>query len=385
MILVNSYEEELFNLFSKVLEYYVRKSQNGEGRTSFNEFDTLKNALHEIYELHFNKILSSYESFIKEKNEHEIKLSFNPYDGSVQVTPGSFWFTSMKDVASVLLNFYKDFINYDEIRKIRRILSIELSLNKLLSSNSYLLPHKEVFGSIDKAKYFIECFIDDRLLTFNTDNININDAYIECFNSVKKNINELKTRDTLRDLVKMARNEGIFRKTFLNKLVRENYRKNEYKKYYDSICNFSLNFLTSLHSFVPREDFYDYGEELLFNRIIGNSVFFEIYVFRKLSDAGIPCMFHLQMEHENQGIREIDLLYWDDKGPGVVEVKAGKIKVEELRVFKEKLRQCNIDKFVVICPESEVHRINREIAKTLTFNDLNDLTNLASLVDFKDF
>jgi hypothetical protein len=214
MILVNSYEEELFNLFSKVLEYYVRKSQNGEGRTSFNEFDTLKNALHEIYELHFNKILSSYESFIKEKNEHEIKLSFNPYDGSVQVTPGSFWFTSMKDVASVLLNFYKDFINYDEIRKIRRILSIELSLNKLLSSNSYLLPYKEVFGSIDKAKYFIECFIDDRLLTFNTDNININDAYIECFYSVKKNINELKTRDTLKDLVKMARNEGIFRKNF---------------------------------------------------------------------------------------------------------------------------------------------------------------------------
>jgi predicted RecB family endonuclease len=123
----------------------------------------------------------------------------------------------------------------------------------------------------------------------------------------------------------------------------------------------------------------------LFNRIIGNSMFFEVYVFRKLSDAGIPCMFHLQMEYENQGIREIDLLYWDDKGPGVVEVKAGKIKVEELRVFKEKLRQCGIDKFVVICPESEVHRINREIAKTLTFNDLNNLTNLASLVDFKDF
>jgi hypothetical protein len=192
MILVNSYEEELFTLFSKALEYYVRKSQYEEGRTAINEFDVLRNALLEMYEPHFNKILSNYESFIKEKNEHEIKLSFNPYDGSVQINPESFWFISMKDIASVLLTLYRDFINYGEIRKIRRILSIELCLNKLLNSNGYLKPYKDMFEKIDRAKYFIECFVNDRLLTFDTDNTDINDNFIECFNNVRRNIIELK-------------------------------------------------------------------------------------------------------------------------------------------------------------------------------------------------
>jgi hypothetical protein len=193
MILVNSYEEELFTLFSKALEYYVRKSQYEEGRTAINEFDVLRNALLEMYEPHFNKILSNYESFIKEKNEHEIKLSFNPYDGSVQINPESFWFISMKDIASVLLTLYRDFINYGEIRKIRRILSIELCLNKLLNSNGYLKPYKDMFEKIDRAKYFIECFVNDRLLTFDTDNTDINDNFIECFNNVRRNIIELKS------------------------------------------------------------------------------------------------------------------------------------------------------------------------------------------------
>ena len=48
MILVNSYEEELFTLFSKALEYYVRKSRYEEGRTAINEFDVLRNALLEM-------------------------------------------------------------------------------------------------------------------------------------------------------------------------------------------------------------------------------------------------------------------------------------------------------------------------------------------------
>jgi hypothetical protein len=382
MILVNSYEEELFTLFSKALEYYVRKSQYEEGRTAINEFDVLRNALLEMYEPHFNKILSNYESFIKEKNEHEIKLSFNPYDGSVQINPESFWFISMKDIASVLLTLYRDFINYGEIRKIRRILSIELCLNKLLNSNGYLKPYKDMFEKIDRAKYFIECFVNDRLLTFDTDNTDINDNFIECFNNVRRNIIELKKRSGLRDLVKMFDSKDDFRKTFLSKLVRKNYRNREYRNYYESICSLSLNFLTSLYNIVPREDFYDYGEELLFKWIIGNSMFFEVYVFRRLSDAGIPCMFRLQIEYENHGIKEVDLLYWGDKGPGVVEVKAGKIDVDDLRVFKENLRKYSIDKFVVICPEGEVHRINHEVAKPLTFSGLNDLTNLASLVDF---
>jgi hypothetical protein len=79
----------------------------------------------------------------------------------------------MKDIASVLLNLYRDFINYGELRKIRRILSIELCLNKLLNSNSYLKPHKDVFEKIDKAKYFIECFVNDRLIAFNANNTDI--------------------------------------------------------------------------------------------------------------------------------------------------------------------------------------------------------------------
>ena len=288
----------------------------------------------------------------------------------------------MKDIASVLLTLYRDFINYGEIRKIRRILSIELCLNKLLNSNGYLKLYKDMFEKIDRAKYFIECFVNDRLLTFDADNTDINDNFIKCFNNVRRNIMDLKKRSGLRDLVKMFNRKDDFRKTFLSKLARENYRNSEYRNYYESICSLSLNFLISLYNIVRREDFYDYGEELLFKWIIGNSMFFEVYVFRRLSDAGIPCMFRLQIEYENHGIKEVDLLYWGDKGPGVVEVKAGKIDVDDLRVFKENLRKCSIDKFVVICPEGEVHRINREVAKPLTFSCLNDLTNLASLVDF---
>jgi hypothetical protein len=214
MILVNSYEEELFDLFSKVLEYYVRKSQYGEGRTAINEFDVLRNALLEMYEPHFNKILSNYESFIKEKNEHEIKLSFNPYNGSVQINPESFWFISMKDIASVLLNLYRDFINYGELRKIRRILSIELCLNKLLNSNSYLMPHKDVFEKIDKVKYFIECFVNDRLIAFNANNTDINDTFIECFNNVRRNVIDLKKKSRLRNWLRCLIIKTISEKHF---------------------------------------------------------------------------------------------------------------------------------------------------------------------------
>jgi hypothetical protein len=326
--------------------------------------------------------MSSYESLIQ-KNEHEITLSFNLDDGSVSVTPKNLWYISMKDVASMLLDFYRQFISYYEMRTIKRILSVELSLDKLFNSNSYLKPHKDLVKNIDTAKYFLTCFVDERLLPFDAYLTELNDAFLKCFNNVKRNINNLK-KDKLRELVRTVKDKDIFRKTFLNKLVGKSYRKNEYKNYYESICLFSLNFLTSLRSFVPPEEFYYYGEELLFNRMIGNSMLFEVYVFRKLSDAGIPCMFHLQMEYGNHGVREVDLLYWGDNGPGVVEVKTGKINVDELRLFKETLRQRSIDKFAVICPEDEVQRIDSKIAKPLTFKDLNDLTNLASLVDFKD-
>jgi hypothetical protein len=93
MILVNSYEEELFTLLSKALEYYVRKSQYEEGRTAINEFDVLRNALLEMYDPHFNKILSNYESFIKEKMS--MKLNYHsthtmaPFK-STQKVSGSF-------------------------------------------------------------------------------------------------------------------------------------------------------------------------------------------------------------------------------------------------------------------------------------------------------
>jgi hypothetical protein len=97
----------------------------------------------------------------------------------------------------------------------------------LLNSNSYLKPHKDVFEKIDKAKYFIECFVNDRLIAFDANNTDINDTFIECFNNVRRNVIDLKKKSRLRELVKMFDNKDNFRKTFLSKLVRKDYRESK--------------------------------------------------------------------------------------------------------------------------------------------------------------
>jgi hypothetical protein len=115
----------------------------------------------------------------------------------------------MKDVASMLLDFYRQFISYYEMRTIKRILSVELSLDKLFNSNSYLKPHKDLVKNIDTAKYFLTCFVDERLLPFDAYLTELNDAFLKCFNNVKRNINNLK-KDKLRELVRTVKDKDIF-------------------------------------------------------------------------------------------------------------------------------------------------------------------------------
>jgi hypothetical protein len=47
-------------------------------------------------------------------------------------------------------------------------------------------------------------------------------------------------------------------------------------------------------------------------------------------------------------------------------------------------RQNGINKFLIVCPESELLRINHVSAELITFDDLNDITKLASLIKIKD-
>jgi hypothetical protein len=188
--------------------------------------------------------------------------------------------------------------------------------------------------------------------------------------------------DNLRDLLKSFIEEGKleFKTEFISRIVKQSYKDTGLRPLYDYIIELSYKFLHALHNVIHQKElFIDYANDILLKRMLGNNMFFEVYVFRKLSDVGIPCMFHLGLED-----RELDLLYWGDFGPGVIEVKTGTIDADKLRESQEILRKNSINKFVVVCPKGELLRINRVSAELITFDDLNDITKLASLIYIKD-
>jgi hypothetical protein len=381
MILVNSYEEALFDLFRRALALYVSGPESWLNDYSTNQLNRFKNSLQVILISYLTEIIKKhYEIPFQSRNKREILLSLAE-DGSIEPVTKTLWLADKKEIARLVHELYNNFANCSEMRTLRRILSVEVCIQQLEEKIPAMQPRKDLLGESETPEYLTRCFVDDSLPTINEKNINISEPLFCCFNQVKQKVETL-GKDDLRDLLRsfIVGEKQQFKIEFINRIVKESYKDTKLRPLYDYIIELSCNFLDALHNVIyTKELFVDYAEDILLKRMLGNSMFFEVYVFRKLSDVGIPCMFHLEMRD-----REFDLLYWGDIGPGVIEVKTGTIDADKLRESQDILRNNGINKFVVVCSEGELLRIDRVGAELLTFDDLNDLTKLASLVNIKD-
>jgi hypothetical protein len=321
-----------------------------------------------------------YELPLQSRNAREIIISLAE-DGSIEPLTKTLWLADRKEIAKVFLELYNNFVNCSEMHTLKRILSIEVCLQRLEENISAMQPQKDLLGDSKMAEYLTRCFVDDLLPTVDDRNINISEPLFYCFNQVKQKLETI-GEDNLRDLLKSFIEKGKleFKTEFINRIVKQSYKDTGLRPLYDYIIELSYKFLHALHNVIHQKAlFIDYANDILLKRMLGNNMFFEVYVFRKLSDVGIPCMFHLGLED-----RELDLLYWGDFGPGVIEVKTGTIDADKLRESQEILRKNSINKFVIVCPKGELLRINRVSAELITFDDLNDITKLASLINIKD-
>ena len=121
------------------------------------------------------------------------------------------------------------------------------------------------------------------------------------------------------------------------------------------------------------------ARDLLFRWLLSRSLVYEIYVFRKLVDMGIPCMFRLELDRN----AELDLVYCTKSGLGAVEVKSSRFDysvVEKIDLFKD----YEIKKFVIICPsgvKSEEQTISKHgQVEILSFEELSAVAKLFQLV-----
>jgi hypothetical protein len=381
MILVNSYEEALFDLFRRALNHYVSGTESQLNGYSENPHRRFKSILRGILSSYLTEIMKKYyELPLQSRNAREILISLAE-DGSIEPLTKTLWLADRKEIVKVFLELYNNFVNCSEMHTLKRILSIEVCLQRLEENIPAVQPHKDLLGDSKMAEYLTRCFVDDLLPTVDDRNINISEPLFYCFNQVKQKFETIE-EDNLRDLLKSFIVEGKleFKTEFVNRIVKQSYKDTGLRPLYDYIIELSYNFLHALHNVIHQKElFVDYANDILLKRMLGNNMFFEVYVFRKLSDVGIPCMFHLGLED-----RELDLLYWGDFGPGVIEVKTGTINADKLRESQEILRKNSINKFVIVCPKAELLRINRVNAELITFDDLNDITKLASLINIKD-
>jgi hypothetical protein len=381
MILVNSYEEALFDLFRRALDHYVSGTESQLNGYSEDPHHRFKSILRGILSSYLTEIMKKYyELPLQSRNPREIIISLAE-DGSIEPVTKNLWLADKKEIARVFLELYNNFVNCSEMHTLKRILSIEVCMKRLIENIPAMQPQKDLLVDSKITEYLTRCFVDDLLPTVDDRNINISEPLFYCFNQVKQKVETI-GENNLRDLLKSFIVEGKleFKTEFINRIVKQSYKDTGLRPLYNYIIELCCNFLVALHNVIHQKElFVDYTIDILFKRMISKNMFFEVYVFRKLSDVGIPCMFHLGLKD-----REFDLLYWGDFGPGVIEVKTGTIDPDKLRESQEILRQNGINKFLIVCPESELLRINHVSAELITFDDLNDITKLASLIKIKD-
>lgn len=390
MILVNLSEETLYNAFYEILNYFRSKSDELETYQGENNNGKFLNLLNNEIYTHYEQILKNFDNSLINLYKKEVCIEIDQ-DGKVELNQQIF---NVYDFKSFFLNLYKRYRNYEYLKTLRRLLLSRTCIKEILEKNPAIEVSNELVGSENDGKeinkYVLYCYVDDNFLPIKDDVIKPH--IIRCFNQIKERVEQFKKEqkrkpfDTIiESSITAIKNGkfGDFSKVFSRKFIGENYSKDQ--QGYDMVAGLVFNLLGNLmgklSEYGSSEKYSFRANELLFNWLLGRSLVYEIYVFRKLVDSGIPCAFHFELK-DKKG--ELDLVYCTESGVGVVEVKSSRFNKDIDEKIELLLKDKVINKYVVI-HSSEVSLDLESDTKlenviTMKFEELSEVTRLAQLV-----
>ena len=387
MILEDLSEKALYDAFYQILEYSRSKELSWWGRESWEEDRNRKFKLlmEEELRLHFEEILQDFDSKLTDIYTKEICIKIGE-DGKAILQREQI--LDIYQLKGVFLDLYNRYQNYESFPILRRLLLSRSCLEQLINQQPNIKVSKELIGE-EVSRYILLCYIDHKFLPLHEDIIS--SPFLKCFNQIKKNIEGLKQSnkkelfDRMIDAaIKAINNNNVktFKKRFSEKLIRENYSMS--KQQYDLIAELCFKLLQNTSDKMKERGealwFGSISKDLLFEWLLRRSLIYEIYVYRKLIDAGIPCMFRVELENK-QG--EFDLVYCTNSMTNVVEVKSGSLNMdisEKIKLLKEN----GIGKYVIICPDKVASKFRSDSkydqVDILSFTELSDVNKLSKLI-----
>ena len=373
MILVNSYEIEFLKMFSRIFA-----NQSGTDNTiddKSTEMARLRKELREMLSHYSEKALINYRNRLKDLYGESINLSFN-CEGEIFITPKISRLTNLKEISRIISETLDDLAINEVLLNLRRILALEVCSSYLEEKNVRVNPRDDYH--FDDGSLMQNIFIDESFPVIN-DQI-IGPEFAKLLNQIKRNVEKDEKLDELLNIyVDEHQRQAYekFKEQFLSKFVGEMYEN--FKVHCDYITNYSIDFLKSLYSYLDRignlAKFVPIARKSLFEKLFGQSLIFEIYVFRKIADAGIPCLFGLELKDKSA---QFDLVYCGEAELGVIEVKSGKAELDASRL--EKLLSDGIFKKYILVGAERFERCIPNNVTLLYFKDLSDITKLSSLI-----
>jgi hypothetical protein len=375
MIFVENFEKHLFSLHAFFLEYliykYCRKEEHQSmsvtNETYFKELEKLVDS--EIHRV-FDEIIKPYDEQIKNMFRNSITLDITG-DGYLRVTPEKQLYR-LEDLIKIFKDMDQGLIVNYQWKTLKRLQSIKCAT---------IQADGVVDGEVswgDNPRYLIRCFTDDNLLPLDK-NI-IKRHYTRCWNNIKQNTDRIKDEEKWGLVKLLPTNIEKFKNGFASKLIGEFFE--EHREAYGKILEYVNNFVKKLEYItVPSTEYQSIAKELLFDWLLQRSMVFEIYVFRRIADSGIPCLFRVL----KKGKCEFDIVYWGQSDMGVIEIKGGHTSDDLTSKFNS-VKEFGANRLVVVCSDKSVYKnfleqstINNKVL-ILEFSELNDVDKVSLLV-----
>jgi hypothetical protein len=375
MIFVESFENHLFSLHAFFLEYliykYCRKEEHQSmSITNESYFKKLEKLVDSEIHRVFDEIIQPYDGQIKNLFRNSINLDITG-DGYLRVTPEKQLYR-LEDFINIFKDMHRGLIMNYQWKTLKRLQSIKYAT---------IQADGVVDGEVSwgyNPRYLIRCFTDDNLLPMYK--YIINSHYIKCWNNIKQNTDRMKDEEKW-ELVKLLPTDiEKFKNSFASKIIGKFFE--EHPEAHGKILEYVTNFVKKLESIIdPRSAYQSIAKELLFDWLLQRSMVFEIYVFRKIADSGIPCLFRVL----KKGKYEFDIVYCGQSDMGVIEIKGGHTS-DDLTSKLNSVKEFGAKRLVVVCPNKSVYKnfleqstINNEVL-ILEFSELNDVDKVSLLV-----
>ncbi len=385
MILVNLSEKKLYNVFYEILEYF--RSLDSDNLKTYQEENNNRkflNLLTDEIHSHYKQILKDFNDRLISLYKKEICIEIKE-DGRAELDQQIF---NTDDFKRVFLDLYNRYREYESLKTLIRLLLTKTCIEEIVEKHPNIEVTDELVDN-NINKYVLYCYTDDKF--YPNEDYLIEPSIIRCFNQIKRQVEQYKEKqqtevfDKLIEISIDAINNNKpedFKEYFNSKLIGESYseNKNGYDRGVELVFNLLRNLKGNLSEIGLAEKYGFVVKELLFNWVLCRSLVYEVYVFRRLLDFGIPCAFHFVLK-DKKG--ELDLVYCTESGVGVVEVKSGRFN-KNIEEKMKLLQEYEINKYVVIhSSESDSSLefcMKQDGVITMKFEDLNDVTKVAQLV-----